>query len=58
VPEVTHPGKQHGQPCFVGSGNHLIVADRSARLDHCRCTGFGRGKQSVGEWEKGVRSDR
>ena len=36
VPEVPHAGENHGEPRFVGGGDHLLVADRTAGLDHRR----------------------
>jgi hypothetical protein len=58
VPEVPHPGEHHRQPRFVGGGDHLVVADRAARLDHRGRARLGRGQQAVGEGEEGVRGDR
>ena len=30
--KVPHPRKYHREPCFIGGGNHLFIADRPARL--------------------------
>ena len=32
--EVSHPGKDHGHAVFIGGGDHFIVFDGTARLDH------------------------
>src|SRR3546814_10349316 len=34
VPEMPHAGKHHRQPGVVRRRDHLVVADRAARLDH------------------------
>src|SRR5687768_4149775 len=33
VAEVAHSGEDHRQAGLVGGGDHLLVADRAARLD-------------------------
>ena len=58
VPEVPHAGEHHRQAGLVGGGDHLLVADRAARLDHRGRAGLGRGEQAVGEGEEGVGGDR
>ena len=58
MPEVAHAGEQHREAGLVGGGDHLVVADRAARLDDRGRAGFGRGEQAVGEREEGVRRDR
>ena len=58
VAEVPHSREDHRQSGFVGGGDDLVVADRTARLDHRRRARFDRGKQPVGEREEGVRGDR
>ena len=62
VAEMPHAGEHHRQARFVGGGDHLLVADRAARLDHRRRARLGRGQQAVGEGEEGVgrhrRADR
>ncbi len=58
VPEVPHAGEQHREAGLVGGGDHFVVADRSAGLDHRGRAGFDRGEQPVGEREEGVGSDR
>ena len=52
--EMAHSGEQHCQARLVGGGDHLVVADRAAGLDHRGRSGFDGGQQSVGEGEKGV----
>ena len=58
MPEVAHSGEQHGEAGLVGGGDHFVVADRAAGLDHRGRAGFGRREQPVGEGEEGVRRDR
>ena len=58
VPEMPHPGEDHRQPGLVRRGDHLLVADRAAGLDHRGRAGLDRGQQAVGEGEEGVRGDR
>ena len=58
VPEVAHPGEQHRQAGLVGGGDHFVVADRAAGLDHRGRAGLDRREQAVGEREEGVRGDR
>src|SRR5438105_284373 len=57
VPEVAHSGEKHGELRFVGSGDHFLVADRAAGLNHGGCAGFGSRQESVGEGEEGVGRD-
>ena len=54
VPEVPHGGEDHCQTGIVGGLDHIVVADRAARLDHRGRSGFGGGEQAVGEGEKGI----
>ena len=58
VAEVAHAGEDHRQPGFVGGGDHFLVADRAAGLDHRGRARLGGGEQAVGEGEEGVRGDR
>ena len=44
---MPHPGEGHGQAGLVSGGDDILVLDRSARLDHGRGTGIGRGEQAV-----------
>ena len=41
-------------PCSFGGGDHLVVADAAARLDHGGDPGVGRGVEAVAEREEGV----
>ena len=34
MPEMPHAGEEHRQAGLVGGGDHFLVADRAARLDH------------------------
>jgi hypothetical protein len=54
MPEVPHAGEQHGETGFVGRGDHFIIPNRTAGLDHCGGASLDRGQQAVGEWEEGV----
>ena len=58
VPEVAHAGEHHRQPGVVRRRDHLVVADRSARLDHRGGARLDRRQQPVGEGEERVRRDR
>jgi hypothetical protein len=42
MPEMPHAGKHHGDPGVVGGFYHLIVADRTAGLNHGGGAGFDR----------------
>src|SRR5690606_38672921 len=55
VAEDAHAGEGHGDPRFIRRGNDLVVADRTARLDHRRGAGGDRLEQAVGEGEEGFR---
>jgi hypothetical protein len=57
VAEVTHSREDHRQSSLVGRSNHVVVANGAARLDDRRCASLNRGKQTIREWEEGVRSD-
>jgi hypothetical protein len=37
---MPHAGEDHGQASFIGGGNHLIIAHRSAGLNDRRCARF------------------
>src|SRR5688572_21664359 len=58
VAKVAHAGEEHGEAGLVGGGDHFLVADRAAGLDHGRGAGLDRGEEAVGEGEEGVRGDR
>ena len=58
MPEVPHPGKDHGQSRRIGRGDDFIIADRPARLDHGGRPGFGGGQQPVSEGEEGIGGHR
>src|SRR5882724_10715058 len=55
MPEMPDAGEHHGDPGIVGGFYHLIVADRSAGLDHRGRAGFDRDQQPIGERKEGVR---
>ena len=40
VPEMPHPGEDHGKAGLIGRIDNLIVPDRSPGLDHGRRTGL------------------
>ena len=46
MPEMPHPGEDHGETCFIGRGDDLIVADRPTGLNHRGRTRFDSGKQA------------
>ena len=48
MPEVPHPGEDHREAGFVRRGDHLVVANRSARLDYAGCAGFDGGVRIIG----------
>ncbi len=58
VAEVAFAGEDHGDAVFVGGGDHLVVADRAARLDHRRDPGRGRRVEAVAEREERVAGAR
>src|SRR3546814_7149286 len=58
VPEMPHAGKHHRQPGVVRRRDHLVVADRAARLDHAGGARLDRRQQAVGNGEEGVAGDR
>src|SRR5688572_2494749 len=55
VPEVTHPREDHRDPVLVRGGDHLVVPNRTARLDHRRDPRGCAGVQPVPEREERVR---
>ena len=55
--KVPHSSEQHGKPGLIRSGNHFVVADRAARLDHRRRSGLDSRQQPIGEGKEGVRRD-
>src|SRR6185437_2620767 len=55
VPKHPHAGEHHRQAARVGGFDDLLVAHRTARLDHRRAAGVGRLDQAVGEREEGFR---
>ena len=54
VAEMAHPGKDHRDAGFVGRGDHLLVPDRPARLDHGGGAGRDGCLQADGEGEEGA----
>ena len=54
VPEVADSCENHGQTPLVGGGDHLVVTNRTARLDHAGGAGFRGGNHPVGEREERV----
>jgi uncharacterized integral membrane protein len=52
VPEVAHAGEDHRQAGLVGGGDHLVVADRAARLDHRRGARLDRRQQPSAKGKK------
>jgi hypothetical protein len=57
MPEVPQAGARHGPPLHIGGGEHVLVAHRTAGLDHGRSAGFRRREQPVGKGEEGVGGD-
>ena len=47
--EVAHPGEYHREPGFVCRRNHLVIADRTAGLDHAGRTRLDCRQQAIGE---------
>src|SRR3990172_1134492 len=56
MPEVAHAGEHHGDTALIGGGNHLVVAQAAAGLDHGGRTGIDDHVEAVAEREKGVGS--
>jgi hypothetical protein len=54
MPEVAHLGEDHGEAGVVGSGDHLVVAQRAAGLDHGLRARIGDHLQTIGKGEEGV----
>ena len=54
MPEVAHAGEDHGQTSRIGSGDHFVIPDRSARLNNCRGTRFSGSQQAIRKWEKRI----
>ena len=52
--EVTDTGDDHRHPVFVGGGNHLVVTERAAGMDHGRGAGTGHHVEAVTEREERV----
>src|SRR5688572_3546151 len=56
VAEMTDPGEDHRDTVFIGGGDHLVVAHRTAGLDDRLDARFGRGVDAVAEREEGIGS--
>src|SRR5712664_1833504 len=56
VQKVPHPGEHHGQTETVRRRDHVCVAHRAARLDHCGRSGPGRFLHAIGKWEERIGS--
>src|SRR5919201_2626577 len=54
VTEVTETGEYHRHPVRVGGGDHVVVPDGAAGLDHRRGAGLGHDVEAVAEREEGV----
>jgi len=54
MPEVAHPGEDHGEAGGVGGGDDFVVAQRAAGLDHGSRAGLRDHLQTVGEGKEGV----
>ena len=54
MPEVAHPGEDHGEAGGVGGGDDFVVAQRAAGLDHGARAGLRDHLQTVGEGKEGV----
>ncbi len=54
VIKVAHAGKYHGNTSRISRRNHVIILDRSARLNHRCCPRFDQGFKTIGKWEKRI----
>ena len=54
VPEVALAGEDHGDAVFVGGGDHFVVANRTAWLDHAGDASRSRRIKAVAEREERV----
>src|SRR5258708_13861057 len=55
MPKMPDAREHHGDPGVVGSFYHLVIADRSAGLDHRRGAGLDRDQQAIGERKERIR---
>ena len=55
MPEVADAGEDHGDAVLVGGRDHLVVAHRTARLDHRLRARLDGRQQTVGKGKEGVR---
>ena len=55
VQEMPYAREHHGHAKAVGSGNHVVVADRASRLNHGDRPGFGGFFDAIGEREECIR---
>ena len=58
MPEMPDAGEDHGDVFFIRCGNHFIVTDRAARLNHGCGTRIGQCIHAIAEWEEGIGSHR
>ena len=58
MPKMAHPCKDHGQPRVIGGGNHVIILNRPARLNHRCCACVGGGQQTISKREKRIQKQR
>lgn len=54
VQEMPDAGEDHGHSEAVGGSDHVVVADRAARLNDGNRACFGGFFDAIGEWEKSV----
>ena len=54
MPEMTHPGKDHGQTPSISSGDDVIITHGTAGLNDCRGTGFRSRQKAVSKRKKRI----
>src|SRR5271166_68765 len=54
MPEMSYPGKNHGQPKPVGRFDYFLVAHGASGLDDGRCAGFRDFLDAVREGKEGI----
>ncbi len=57
MPKVPYAGEDHGDPVFVGAGNHLGITHRTTGLNHCLYPCFGGGIHTIPKREEGIGSE-
>lgn len=54
MPEMPYPCEDHGNAVFISRRDHLVIAHRTARLNHCLDSSRGSGINAIAEWKERI----